>query len=103
MSGHLIHRLVGVNYKIAYSSAKFKVVERCNRRPILLISTSRHFKFTKFGPLWKRLGSNICRIESKDREAFRTLVESVVQMTTFISQIFLKLVELQFKVPISAE
>ena len=40
------------------------MVERCNRRPILLISTSWHFKFTKFGPLWKRLGSNICRIES---------------------------------------
>ena len=32
----------------------------------------------------------------KDREAFRTLVESLVQMTTFISRIFLKLVELQF-------
>ena len=31
----------------------------------------------------------------KDREAFRTLVESLVQMTTFISRIFLKLVELQ--------
>jgi hypothetical protein len=40
---------------------------------------------------------------SKDREAFRTLVESLVQMTTFISRIFLKLVELQFKVLISAE
>ena len=40
---------------------------------------------------------------SKDREAFRNLVESLVQMTTFISRIFLKLVELQFKVPISAE
>ena len=39
----------------------------------------------------------------KDREAFRTLVESLVQMTTFISRIFLKLVDLQFKVPISAE
>ena len=39
----------------------------------------------------------------KNREAFRTLVESLVQMTTFISRIFLKLVELQFKVPISAE
>ena len=34
-------------------------------------------------------------IESKDREDFRTLVESLVQMTTFISRIFLKLVELQ--------
>ena len=41
--------------------------------------------------------------KGKDREAFRTLVESLVQMTTFISRIFLKLVELQFKVPISAE
>ena len=41
--------------------------------------------------------------QGKDREVFRTLVESVVQMTTFISRIFLKLVELQFKVPISAE
>ena len=39
----------------------------------------------------------------KDREAFRTLVESLIQMTTSISRIFLKLVELQFKVPISAE
>ena len=27
------------------------------------------------------------------------LIESLVQMTTFISRIFLKLVELQFKVP----
>ena len=35
----------------------------------------------------------------KHKEAFRTLVESLVQMTTFISRIFLKLVELQFKVP----
>ena len=42
-------------------------------------------------------------VKGKDREAFRTLVESLVQMTTFISRIFLKLVELQFKVPISAE
>ena len=42
-------------------------------------------------------------LEGKDREAFRTLVKSLVQMTTFISRIFLKLVELQFKVPISAE
>ena len=41
--------------------------------------------------------------QGKDREAFKTLFESLVQMTTFISQIFLKLVELQFKVPISAE
>ena len=41
--------------------------------------------------------------EGKDREAFRTLVESVVQINTFISRIFLKLVELQFKVPISVE
>ena len=40
---------------------------------------------------------------TKDREAFRTLVESLVQMTTFISRIFLQLVELEFKVPISAE
>ena len=39
----------------------------------------------------------------KDREAFRTLVESLVQMTTFISRIFLRLVEFQFKVLISAE
>ena len=48
---------------------------------------------------------NFCPVlvEFKDREAFRTLVESLVQMTPFISQIFLKLVELQFKVPISAE
>ena len=37
----------------------------------------------------------------KYREAFRTLVESLVQMTTSISRIFLKLVELQFKVPIA--
>ena len=29
----------------------------------------------------------------KDKEAFRTLVESLVQMTTFISRIFLKSVE----------
>ena len=35
-------------------------------------------------------------IQGKDREAFRTLVESLVQMTTFISQIFMKLVELKF-------
>ena len=41
--------------------------------------------------------------QGKDREAYRTLVESLVQMTTFISRIFLKLVELQFKVPISVE
>ena len=34
----------------------------------------------------------------KDIEAFRTLVESLVQMTTFISRIFLKSVELQFEV-----
>ena len=40
---------------------------------------------------------------SKDREAFRTLDKSLVQMTTFISQIFLKLFELQFKVPILPE
>ena len=40
----------------------------------------------------------------KDREAFMTtLVESLAQMTTFISRNFFKLVELQFKVPISAE
>ena len=39
----------------------------------------------------------------KDREDFRTLGESLVQMTTFISRIFFKLVELQFQVPISAE
>ena len=42
-------------------------------------------------------------IFTKDREAFRTLVESVVQMTTFISRIFFKLAKLQFKVPMSAE
>ena len=42
-------------------------------------------------------------IWNKDREAFRTLVVSLVQMTSFISRIFLKLVELQFKVPVSAE
>ena len=42
-------------------------------------------------------------VPGKDREAFRTLVVSLVQMTTFISRIFFKLVELQFKVPISAE
>ena len=40
-------------------------------------------------------------LAGKDREALRTLVESLVQMTTFISRIFLKLVELQFKVPIA--
>mgnify|MGYP007086940506 FL=1 len=34
----------------------------------------------------------------KDGEAFRTLVESLIQMTTFISRIFLKSVELQFEV-----
>ena len=34
----------------------------------------------------------------KDIEAFRTLVESLIQMTTFISRIFLKSVELQFEV-----
>ena len=39
-------------------------------------------------------------VKGKDREALRTLVESLIQMTTFISRIFLKLVELQFKVPI---
>ena len=39
----------------------------------------------------------------KDWEAFRTLVESLVQMTTFISRIFFKLAKLQFKVPMSAE
>ena len=37
----------------------------------------------------------------KDIEAFRTLVESLIQMTTFISRIFLKSVEVQFKVPIA--
>ena len=33
----------------------------------------------------------------KDRKALRTLVESLVQMTSFISRIFLKLVELQIR------
>ena len=49
------------------------------------------------------LGKNLRLSEpcNKDREAFRTLVESLVQMTTFIPRIFLKLVELQFKVPIA--
>ena len=44
---------------------------------------------------------NFCPVlvEFKDIEVFRTLVESLVQMTTFISRIFLKLVEMQFKVP----
>ena len=43
---------------------------------------------------------NFCPVlvEFKDRKSFRTLVESLVQMTTFISQIFLKLIELQIKV-----
>ena len=34
----------------------------------------------------------------KDIEAFRTLVESLIQMTTFISRVLLKSVELQFEV-----
>ena len=38
-------------------------------------------------------------VTGKDREAFKTLVESLVQMTTFISRIFLKSVEVKFKVP----
>ena len=48
-------------------------------------------------------GKAVPATAGKDREAFRTLVESLVQMTTFISRIFLKSVELQFKVSISAE
>ena len=47
------------------------------------------------------LGTNLrlSAPSNKDIEAFRTLVESLVQMTTFISRIFLKSVEVQFKVP----
>ena len=48
-----------------------------------------------FHPFLYCLEGKIMNIEGKDREAFRTLVESLVQMTTFISRILLKLVELQ--------
>ena len=57
--------------------------------------------YALFFQWFERITNVVCKqniIRDKDREAFRTLVESLVQMTTFISRFFLLLVELQFKV-----
>ena len=74
--------------------------KHCLIRSLILPSSIKRFSCLQSGTrqfsFWKNLSmdSKISLSADpwyKDREAFRTLVESLVQMTTFISRIFLKI------------